>query len=229
MTEPKKGSNPEKRRKAVGFSGLANLLADLAREVYSRGWVMGTSGNFSAVARRAPFRMVITPTGVDKGRLQAEQLVVVDASGKLLDGSGRPSVETALHLAVVRARRAGAVLHTHSIWSTILSDACAGADGLAIEGYEMLKGLEGVHTHQHREWLPIIENAQDMMALASTIKETLESHPGTHGFLLRRHGLYTWGDDLPQAKRHLEILEFLLEVLGRTHFVTRSALGTSAC
>jgi len=229
MTKPRKGSNFEKRTKVVGFSELASALSDLGREIYRRGWTLGTSGNFSAVERRAPLRLLITPTGVDKGRLQAGQLVVVDASGKLVDGCGRPSVETALHLAVVSARRAGAVLHTHSIWSTILSDACAGAGGVAIEGHEMLKGLEGVHTHQHREWLPIIENAQDMMALASTIKETLESNPDTHGFLLRRHGLYTWGDDLHQAKRHLEILEFLLEVLGRTHFVTRAGSGTSAC
>ena len=80
----------------------------------------------------------------------------------------------------------------------------------------MLKGLAGVRTHDHSEWLPIVDNSQDMPALAETIGETLNKHKAAHGFLLRRHGLYSWGEDLAQAKRHVEILEFLLETLGRT-------------
>ncbi|MGH9849293.1 MAG: class II aldolase/adducin family protein, partial [Blastocatellia bacterium] len=101
--------------------------------------------------------------------------------------------------------------------STILSDAAGdAAGGLAIEGYEMLKGLDGVRTHEHREWLPIIENSQDMPALARTVEQALAKHTDAHGFLLRGHGLYTWGDSLAEAKRHVEILEFLLEVVGRT-------------
>jgi methylthioribulose-1-phosphate dehydratase len=98
----------------------------------------------------------------------------------------------------------------------VLSDLHAAEGGLAIEGYEMLKGLHGVKTHEHREWLPIIGNSQDMLALADSIGDTLRKHPCAHGFLLRRHGLYSWGDDPAQAKRHVEILEFLLEVVGRT-------------
>ena len=78
----------------------------------------------------------------------------------------------------------------------------------------MLKGLEGVRTHEHREWLPIVENDQDMARLSVVVRGVLEDHPEAHGFLLRRHGLYTWGNDLPQAVRHVEILEFLLEVVG---------------
>jgi methylthioribulose-1-phosphate dehydratase len=81
----------------------------------------------------------------------------------------------------------------------------------------MLKGLEGVKSHAHREWLPIIENDQQMARLAGVVEANLTQHPNAHGFLLRRHGLYTWGENLEQAKRHLEILEFLLEVLARTH------------
>ena len=117
---------------------------------------------------------------------------------------------------VVRLRNAGAVLHTHSVWSNILSDAHACDCGLSIEGYEMLKGLDGISTHEHTEWLPIIENSQDMTRLAADVERTLIDHPRSHGFLLRRHGLYTWGKDLAEAKRHVEILEFLLEVIGRT-------------
>jgi methylthioribulose-1-phosphate dehydratase len=80
----------------------------------------------------------------------------------------------------------------------------------------MLKGLHGVHTHDHSEWLPIINNSQDMPALAESIGQVLNEHKNSHGFLLLRHGLYSWGETLPEAKRHVEILEFLLETLGRT-------------
>ncbi len=223
--KPRLGLRSEGLRRS---HSLKIALAELSRDFYRRGWVLGTSGNFSAVASCHPFRMLITPTGVDKGQLTPGELVLVDAEGKLVVGRARPSVETAIHLSVVRGRRAGAVLHTHSVWSTILSDQWAGAGGLPIEGYEMLKGLEGVQTHEQREWLPVLENSQDLVALAAAVEDTLSRHPQAHGFLLRRHGLYTWGETLTQAKRHLEILEFLLEAIGRTsdasHSRPRSAL-----
>jgi len=79
----------------------------------------------------------------------------------------------------------------------------------------MLKGLSGVDTHQHREWLPIVENAQDWAAEAPGLEARLREERAAHGFLIRRHGLYTWGRDLAEAERHLEILEFLLEVVWR--------------
>jgi methylthioribulose-1-phosphate dehydratase len=197
-------------------SEIERLLAEVGRTCYARGWVLGTSGNFSAVLSRDPFCLTITSTGADKGALSPDQFVRVDANGAITGGAGKPSAETALHLGVVRVRQANAVLHTHSVWSTILSDIHAGEHGLGIEGYEMLKGLEGVTSHTHREWLPIIENDQDMPRLAGVVETVLREHPAIYGFLLRNHGLYTWGADVMQAKRHLEILEFLLEVLGRT-------------
>ena len=196
---------------------MAVSLARLGPHFYSRGWVFGTSGNFSSVVGRQPLRLAITSSSVDKSELTADHILQIDGEGNVLEGRGKPSAETLLHLAVVRLRGAGAVLHTHSVWSNILSDAHAPEGGLSIEGYEMLKGLEGVSTHEHREWVPVIDNSQDMTRLAGSIEETLNQHPGAHGFLLRRHGLYTWGKDLSEAKRHVEILEFLLEVMGRTY------------
>src|SRR6202008_597020 len=109
--------------------------------------------------------------------LTADHILLVDDAGKVLEGAGRPSAETLLHLAVVRLRGAGAVLHTHSVWSNILSDAQAAAGGMSIEGYEMLKGLEGVSTHEHSEWLPIIDNSQDMTRLATYVEKSLIEHP----------------------------------------------------
>ena len=134
-----------------------------------------------------------------------------------------PSAETALHLAIVRLLGAGAVLHTHSVWSTILSEGpsdAAGGTGLSIEGYEMLKGLNGIRTHEHREWLPIIENTQDWTAALPRVEANLREHPEVHGVLIRGHGLYTWGKDLGEARRQLEVLEFLLEAMGRKRGMT---------
>jgi methylthioribulose-1-phosphate dehydratase len=198
------------------LSRLAGRIAELGRQAHHRGWVLGTSGNFSAVVSREPLRLAITASGVDKGRLAPAQVLEIDGEGRAVRGGGRPSAETSLHLAIVRARGAGAVLHTHSPWSTLLSDAHAGAGGLAIEGYEMLKGLDGVATHQHREWLPIVENTQDWSAGAAEVEALLGRRPDAHGLLIRRHGLYTWGRDFDEAVRHLEVLEFLLEVVGRS-------------
>ena len=205
----------------ASFTSLAASLARLGLGFYKRGWLLGTSGNLSAVVSREPLRLAITASSIDKSSLAPEHILEVDGEGNVLEGAGRPSAETLLHLAVVRLREAGAVLHTHSVWSNILSDAFAAAGGLAIEGYEMLKGLEGISTHEHIEWLPVVENSQDMPGLAACVEEALKRHPRTHGFLLRRHGLYTWGKEIAEAKRHVEILEFLLEVLGRTHLSAR--------
>ena len=202
------------------FTELAARLAGVAKSFHARGWLLGTSGNLSAVVQREPLRLAMSPSGIDKGELTAEQLLSIDENARIVSHhGGKPSDESLLHIRIVKERGAGAVLHTHSIWNTILSDLYASEGGVRIEGYEMLKGLQGVGTHEHTEWLPIIENSQDMPALADTIGNTLNEHKDAHGFLLRRHGLYSWGDTLAQAKRHIEILEFLLETIGRTSLI----------
>ena len=197
-------------------SAASEHLAELGRDFHRRGWALGTSGNFSAVVARDPLRIAITASSLDKSRLAAEHILEVGVDGRVVPpAKGNPSAETLLHLAIVQALGAGAVLHTHSVWSTILSDYHIGHGGFFIEGYEMLKGLNGVATHEHREWVPILENSQDMAALAAETRRMLEENTSIHGFLIRRHGMYTWGKDLAEAARHVEILEFLLESVGR--------------
>ncbi len=132
---------------------------------------MGTSGNFSAVISREPLRLGITSTGLDKGALTPAQFLEIDGAASVIRGDGRPSAEALLHVAIVNGVGAGAVLHTHSVWSTVLSGSHAPQGGIALEGYEMLKGLEGVHTHRHREWLPILENSQDMIELGARVSQ----------------------------------------------------------
>jgi methylthioribulose-1-phosphate dehydratase len=193
---------------------VAAGLAEAGRRLERRGWALGTSGNFSVVVASDPLRLAITASGVDKASLSEDDVVEIDTDAGLVRGAGRPSAEAHLHVAVVKARGAGAVLHTHSVWSTLLTNATDGRE-IAIHGYEMLKGLAGVSTHDHEERVPILENSQDMPALARDVEALLASRPEAHAFLLRRHGLYTWGRDLSEAVRHVEILEFLFEVVGR--------------
>jgi methylthioribulose-1-phosphate dehydratase len=203
-----------------GPAALVARLAAIGREFHSRGWALGTSGNYSTVLSHAPLRLLITSSGLDKSALSAKDFLEIDQHAKVLKGKGNPSAETFLHLAVVAARHAGCILHTHSAWSTLLSERYLPQGGLAISDYEMLKGLEGVKTHLHREWIPIFPNDQDIPALAQRVSAELQRDPAPHGFLLSGHGLYTWGEDLAQARRHVEIFEFLFEVAGRREFGT---------
>jgi methylthioribulose-1-phosphate dehydratase len=146
----------------------------------------------------------------------ADDLLEIDLDGRALGGHGKPSAETGLHTIIYRARKeAGAILHVHSIWNTLLSGQFAATGYVPIQGYELLKGLAGVTTHAHLERVPILENSQNYADLAAQLAATLEEHPAAHGVLLSRHGLYTWGQSVAEASRHLEALEFLFEVEGR--------------
>jgi methylthioribulose-1-phosphate dehydratase len=195
---------------------MADALCATARWCYARGWAPATSGNFSM---RAGSRVFITPSGLDKGIVAPAHLLEVSQEGRAIAGAGRPSAETSLHLVIYRARpQAGAILHVHSIWNTLLSGRFAAQGHLSIEGYEILKGLSGVMTHAHLERVPILENSQDYAELSQNLADALDEYPQAHGVLLSRHGLYTWGQSVAEARRHLEALEFLFEVEGRRVF-----------
>jgi methylthioribulose-1-phosphate dehydratase len=189
-------------------------LISLIHLIHRRGWAPGTGGNFSALLSRAPFRLLITPSGIDKGTIKEDRLLEVDEHGTLLLGSARPSAETLLHIAVINTVGAQVVLHTHSIWNTLasLKPSAHDPERFELAGFEMLKGLRGVTTHQHVEAVPILDNSQDMPKLRAELERTLGAHPGAHAVLVAGHGLYTWGHDLAEAQRHLEVLEFLFEV-----------------
>lgn len=201
----------------MNFQESAGKLSAVGTEFYRRGWVLGTSGNFSSLMSREPLNVCITASGNEKGALDESNFLTIGADSAIVSGEGKPSAETSVHLAIYRLREnAGAILHTHSVWGTILSDVFFERGAIEIEGYEMLKGLAGVATHEHQERLPIVENSQNYDALARVIENTLRENPAAHGVYLRRHGLYTWGASIAEAKRHIEIFEFLFEVLGRS-------------
>lgn len=196
-----------------------HALQEIGRLFYQRGWSVGTSSNYSIVLSRDPLRLLLTASGKDKGRLGPADFVVVDESGRAVDGADpKPSAETLLHVVAAQHTQANAILHTHSIWATLLSDLFVSDGAVEFEGFEMLKGLSGITTHETHYRLEIVENTQDIAAMAREITPRFHAaeRPLRHGFLIRRHGLYTWGRDIDEARRHIEILEFLLEVKGRS-------------
>jgi methylthioribulose-1-phosphate dehydratase len=188
-------------------------LCAAARWCAGRGWVPATSGNFSV---RAGGSIFITSTGLDKGTLAPDDLLEIDMEGRAVAGRGKPSAETGLHTVIYSERpEARAILHVHTIWNTLLSGMFAPTGYVLLEGYELLKGLSGVTTHEHQERVPILANTQDYVVLADRLTQVLRQNPRAHGVLLSRHGLYTWGNSVAEARRHLEALEFLFEVEGR--------------
>jgi len=196
------------------FKVYADQLADLARWAYRKGWAPGTSTNYSVRLPDAatPAVCAITSSGVDKEIIEPSDVLAVDRDGRPVNLHGRkPSAETLLHLMLYETVEAGAVLHTHSLPAALLSRLAVDQGQLTLGGWELLKGLNGVATHACEVVLPIFPNSQDMRALAAQIEPRLRDAPECHGFLLAGHGLYAWGRDLREAKRHLEVFEFLLE------------------
>lgn len=197
------------------IDALTRELIECGRDFHRRGWSLGTSSNYSAVIDREPLALLMTGSGFDKGRLEPDQFVRVDEKAQALDGDfPKPSAEALLHTVLAR-HGAGAVLHTHSVAATVLSEHFVKDGGLRIAGYEMLKGLAGISTHESEAWIEIYPNTQDIAALAMVIEERLgdPANPLRHGFLMAGHGLYTWGENIAAARRQIEVLEFLFEVV----------------
>ena len=181
-------------------------VAAIGRFASSRGWVPATSGNFSARVDAA--HVAVTRSGVDKGALSAADIVVLALDEPIPPGM---SAETPLHLARYRRDpRIGAVVHVHTVASTVLSRLHAASGSIALSGFEMHKSLAGFTTHESTVDLPIVANAQDTLALAALIEARLGPTPAVPAYLLAGHGLYTWGATMDDARRHLEGLEFLL-------------------
>lgn len=195
---------------SADFLAAASELVETGRELYGRGWAFATSGNFS---RRVAGDVAITMSGRDKGRLVVADIMLVDGDGDALHpADARPSAETPLHCQLYRLLPSvGAVLHVHSPAATVVSRAHAGDGAVRLAGYEMLKALAGVTTHDHVEVVPILENSQNMARLAAEVERLLEGQLLLHGYLIAGHGLYAWGIDLAEARRHVEALEFLCD------------------
>jgi methylthioribulose-1-phosphate dehydratase len=197
------------------FARAVQVLIEAGRRIYQRGWVPATSGNFSV--RLDDQSCAITVSGRDKGALAAADIMRVDLDGKPLDNK-KPSAETLLHTRLYRRDATiGTVLHTHSINATLVSMAAEPGTALRLQGLELLKAFRGTDSHTGSVTIPVFDNTQDIAALAEEVDEFMTSQETGHAYLIRGHGIYTWGRDMPEAMRHLEAMEYLMEYHWRSN------------
>ena len=200
---------------------LAQQIIDAGRFLYGRGWSPATSSNYSA--RLSATEALLTVSGKHKGQLGLDDVLATDLAGNSLEPGKKPSAETLLHTQLYRWRaEIGAVLHTHSVNATVLSRLTPG-DFIEFEDYELQKAFSGVTTHESRVCVPIFDNDQDIARLAAKVQPWLQAHPDCVGYLIRGHGLYTWGARMSDALRQIEAFEFLFECELKTRSLNRQA------
>jgi methylthioribulose-1-phosphate dehydratase len=198
---------------------LTRQIIEAGRFLYGRGWSPATSSNYSA--RLAADQALLTVSGKHKGQLGEDDVLATDLAGNSLEPGKKPSAETLLHTQLYAWRaEIGAVLHTHSVNATVLSRLTPG-DRLLLEDYELQKAFAGVTTHEGQVLVPIFDNDQDIARLAGQVQQWLDTHPDCVGYLIRGHGLYTWGPQMSDALRQIEAFEFLFEC----ELKTRQVLG----
>lgn len=189
------------------FSDQVDALCRVCRDFGNRGWCMATSGNFSA--RVGDGLCLITRSGRDKSRLSGEDLMLCKLDGTPLESDATPSAETPLHTMLYSLDDdVGAVLHTHSVDSTLLSIHCG--EVLSVTGFEMQKALSGIESHESQVNVAVFDNDQDMERLAGKVASAWRDGKfRVPGFLIAGHGLYAWGENIAEARRHVEGFEFL--------------------
>ncbi len=188
---------------------LSQAIIEAGRFLYGRGWSPATSSNYSA--RLTSAEVLLTVSGKHKGQLGEDDLLAVDMDGNSLEEGKKPSAETLLHTQLYRWKpEIGAVLHTHSVNATVLSRLCL-ADSLVFADYELQKAFAGITTHESQVEVPIFDNDQDIARLAAKVQPWLDSHPDCVGYLIRGHGLYTWGAQMSDTLRQVEAFEFLFD------------------
>lgn len=191
------------------------LIVELCRQLYGLGWVSGTGGGISL---REAGKIYMAPSGVQKERLRQDDLFVLDEHGEVLERPANPSLRVSacapLFFNAYRLRGAGAVLHSHSLnamLATLLYD-----DVFAVTHLEMMKGVAGTGYHDRLE-VPIIDNTAHECDLADTMAAAMEAFPRSHAVLVRRHGVYVWGQDWAQAKTQAECYDYLFAAAVRMH------------
>jgi len=190
-------------------SSQLDQLVAACHWIGARGWAPATGGNMSV--RQDAQCCLLSESGKDKGSLTRDDFIQVDIATNLVPSGRKPSAETGLHTLIYRLfPDAGAVLHTHTVNSTVLSRVEKSA-ALTLQGYEMQKTLAGQHSHLDAVPIALFDNDQDIDALAQRIEQFAAHTPLRYGFLLRGHGLTCWGKDVNDARRHLEGLEFLFQ------------------
>lgn len=204
------GLRPEPIRSA---DDAKRIIVALCQRFYAQGWVSGTGGGISV---RLGDRVFMAPSGVQKEMIQPAWIYELTLDGDVVDGPG-PETGFAvsqcrpLFLAAMKLRGAGAVIHSHSraaVLATMLAEL-KGSSHVTLTHLEMLKGLKGVgYVDMHR--VPVINNTAHECDLADSLSAGITDNPFVHAILVKRHGMYVWGDDWLAAKRHAECYDELL-------------------
>ena len=190
----------------------AQELVELIHAIHAKGWSPATSTNYSF--RNSAETIAISQSGIDKSKFNIDHFMLMDFDGMLLPQYAqlKPSAETLLHLVLYQENpHIQVILHTHSVYATVLSRQWEHTGGLVLEGYEMLKALPNIGTHEVAVTIPIFANTQNIQHLSEDFRLMYQSYPSMPAYLIAGHGIYTWGRSLAEAKRSLEALEFLLE------------------
>ena len=200
----------------VKYHNIRELVCELCVQFFEAGWVTGTGGSISI---RHGERIYMTPSGVQKERIQPDELYVLGVAGEILavptrkPGCRDPKLSDCapLFLHAFQQRNAGAVLHSHAICCNLVTSIFEGQSEFRISHQEMIKGING-YGYFDDLVIPIIENTAWEHELADSLGETIARYPKACAVLVRRHGMYVWGDTWEQAKRHGECLHYLFEV-----------------
>lgn len=191
---------------------LKHDLAAVVRAYHHKGWSPATSTNYSFRLAEQPDTIYVSRSGIDKSLFSANDFMEVDVNGVPKPGfeSIRPSAETLIHCALYQLfPEMQCVLHSHSVYAVLHS--AVNEKHIFLEGYEVLKGYEGIKTHEVSVELPVFDNSQDMPAFCTELIGQ-KGRLMVPAFVMRKHGTYAWGRNLLEAKRHLETTEYLLEV-----------------
>lgn len=166
-----------------------------------------TWGNVSGIDRETGY-VVIKPSGVEYDEMTAEDLVVVDLDGTVVEGDLRPSSDTPTHLALYRAfPDIGGIVHTHSPWATSWAQAGLPLPALGTTHADYFYGeipctrelTEGeVETNYELETGRVIVETYQKNGLDPTAMP---------GVLVKNHAPFCWGEDAQQAVHHAVVLE----------------------
>lgn len=192
------------------YAEASQSIINAGRFLYNSGWSPATSSNYSA--RVDDQHIAITVSGKHKGTLTNRDVMAVNLAGEPVQSDCRPSAETLLHTVIYDLfPHIGAVLHTHSMPATVLSRWMESDNELCLTDYELQKAFPGYESHESQLVIPIFENTQNISALAEETKAYFSHNPDIPGYLIRGHGLYTWGHNMADCLRHVEAFEFLLQ------------------
>ena len=217
LSTPKKSICPKKEAEIA-----KSLMSQLSEKFYSLGWKPGTGGGISvrigSGTAQDPHRVFSTPSGIQKEDMIGDDVFELDMNGQVVSLPKTPGLKlssmTPLWFIVYKLRpSANCVIHTHSINSQLASmlDSSETASELRITHLEMIKGV-GNHAYDSLLKIPIIANQPSEDLLGPDLEKVMIAYPKCNAVLVRRHGIYVWGDSWEQAKTQLESFDHLFEM-----------------